>query len=327
MLRGMTLAAAVVAASCALVAGPAGGQSAAYPTRPVKIVIPFGPGGSVDTVVRTLKPHLEKRFGQPVVVDYRPGSATIVGTEVVSQAPPDGYTLGVVVDAFTINPSLYKNLPYDTLTSLTPVTQMGIIPLVVAVNSASNFKSLKDLVAAAKAKPKAVSYGTVGTGSINHLAAELFSRAAGIEMTHASYKGGAPAVTDLLGGHIDLMLMSVTLARAQLDAGKFRALAVTSEQRVPALPDIPTVAESGYPGFKAFAWQGIIAPAKTPPQIVDRVQQDFKAVLDLPDVREALAKAGFVVVASTPPQFAAFIKADVENWEGVVKSSNIKSAD
>jgi tripartite-type tricarboxylate transporter receptor subunit TctC len=325
MSRKMKLFAAIAAALWSLGLGSANAQSPAYPSKPITLVIPFGPGGSVDQVARVLKPRLEERLRQPILLDFRPGSATIVGTGIVSQAPADGYTLGFVVDAFTINPSLYNQLPYDTLTGLAPVTQTGMIPLVVAVNSESKLKTLKDLVSKAKANPGALSFGTVGTGSINHLAAELFSRVAGIKMTHASYKGGGPAVTDLLGGHIDLMLMSVTLASAQLEAGKFRALAVTSEQRVPALPDVPTVAENGYPGFKAFAWQGVIAPAKTPPEIVARVQKEFKAVLDLPDVRKALMPFGFNVIASTPAEFAAFIKADVATWTKVVKDANIKA--
>ncbi len=326
MSRKMKLAAAIAAMLLSLGLGLANAQSPAYPSKPITLVIPFGPGGSVDQVARVLKPRLEERLGQPILLDFRPGSATIVGTGIVSQAPADGYTLGIMVDTFTINPSLYHTLPYNTLADLAPVTQTGIIPLVVAVNSGGKLKTLKELVSTAKANPGTLSYGTAGTGSINHLAAELFSRSAGIKMTHVPYKGGGPAVTDLLGGHIDMMWMSVTLASTQLEAGKFRALAVTSEQRVQALPDVPTVAENGYPGFKAFAWQGIIAPAKTPPEIVARIQKEFKAVLDLPDVRKALKPFGFDVIASTPAEFAAFIKADVATWIQVVKDANIKPA-
>ncbi|RDJ19773.1 tripartite tricarboxylate transporter substrate binding protein [Bosea caraganae] len=324
MLQGLRLSAAIAALSCALGLAPAAAQEKTYPAKPITLVIPFAPGGSVDAVVRTLKPHLDERLKQPIVVDYRGGAATTIGTGVVARAPADGYTIGVVVDAHTVNPSLYKDLTYNTFTDFAPVTLMGTMPLVVAVNASSEFDTLAKLVAVAKAKPKALAYGTVGTGSINHLAVELFSRAAGIELTHAPYRGGGPAVTDLLGGHIHLMLMSATLAKPQIDAGKFRALAVTSKERLPTLPNVPTVAESGYPGFEAFAWQGIVAPAKTPPAIVDRLQKETKAVLDLPEVRKQLGELGFVVAASTPAEFAAFIKSDAEHWAKVIETANVK---
>jgi len=322
MISRMFKAAAIALAAAGIAAAPAIAQS--YPSKPITLIIPFAPGGSVDAVVRAIKPHLEQKLGQPIVVDYRAGAATTVGTGLLARSAPDGYTLGMVVDAHTVNPSLYKSLPYNTLTDFAPITLVGTIPLVVTVNAASQFDSFGKLIEVAKSKPNTVTYATVGKGSINHLAAELLSRVAKIQMTHVPYRGGGPAVTDLLGGHVDMMMMSVTLARPNLDAGKFRAIAVTSEERVPSLPNVPTVAESGMGKFNTFAWQGILAPAKTPPEIVARVQRDVKAVLEIPSVREALGQLGFTIKGSTSAEFDAFIKADVANWADVVRDAKIE---
>jgi tripartite-type tricarboxylate transporter receptor subunit TctC len=300
----------------------AGAQERPYPNRPITLVVPFATGGSVDAVARVLKPHLEQSLGQPIVLDYRPGGATTVGTAFVARARPDGYTLGVVVDAHTTNPSLYRNLPFDTVTDLAPVTMIGTIPLVVAVNAASPHDTLPKLIAAARAGR--VSYASVGVGSINHLAAELLSRSAGVQMTHVPYRGGGPAVTDLLGRHVDMMIMSVTLARPQLSPTGLSAVAVTSEQRVPALPDVPTAAEAGVANFTAFAWQGVVAPAATPPAIVQRLNQEWRAALARADVREALGNLGVQIRASSPEEFAAFIRTDIATWARVVREANIQ---
>ena len=318
MLTGVRLLAAVLMA----LAAPASAQDKPYPTRPISLVVPFAPGGSVDAVIRVLKPQLEQRLGQPLLMEYRGGAATTIGTASVAHAAPDGYTIGIVVDAHTVNPSLYKHLSY-TFADFASVSLMGEIPLVIAVNTTSELDSLAKLVAVAKASPKGVTYATVGAGSINHLAAELFSRAAGIELTHVPYRGGGPAVNDLLGGHVNVMFMSATLAWPYLQAGTLRAIAVTSDQRLPILPNVPTVAESGYPKFNTFAWQGMLVPAKTPPEIVARLNSETKAVLAMPDVKAKLAELGFVTVGSTPAEFDAFIRADSSRWAKIITEANI----
>jgi tripartite-type tricarboxylate transporter receptor subunit TctC len=313
---------ALLAAACTLTPAPLAAQS--YPSKPITLVVPFAPGGSVDAVARVLKPHLEARLGQPLIIEYRGGAATTIGTGSVARAPADGYTVGIVVDAHTVNPSLYKNLSYNTFTDFASVSLMGTIPLVIAVNAKSELDTLQKLVAAAKADPKKITYATVGSGSINHLAAELFSRTAGIEMTHVPYRGGGPAVNDLLGGHVGMMFMSATLAWPQLQAGTLRAIAVTSEKRLPVLPNVPTVSESGFADFKTFAWQGMLAPAKTPPEIVERLQRDTKAVLAMPEVSQKLTEMGFLVVGSTAQEFTDFIRTDADRWAKIVADSNIK---
>lgn len=317
------LLAAVAATSLAMAAAPAMAQDK-YPSKPVTIVIPFATGGSVDAVVRTLKPHLEQRLGQPIVVEYKSGAATTIGTNFVARANPDGYTIGVVVDAHTINPSLYKNLPYNTLTDIKPITLIGKIPLVLTTRTEGEVDSVAKLVSIAKANPTGMTYASAGAGSINHLAGELFSRSSGAQMKHIAYRGGGPAMTDLLGGHVQLMFMSVTLAKAQLDGGKVKGIAVASSQRLPNLPSVPTFAESGFPQFEAFAWQGFIAPANTPDDIVKRLHTEIKAVVEVPEVKKKLEELGMVVDASGPAEFDKFTRADIERWSKIVKDADIK---
>ncbi len=304
---------------------PAAAQSpAAYPTRPITMIVPFATGGSVDAVARVLKPHLERDLGQPIVLDYRPGGATTLGAAAVARARPDGYTLGIVVEAFAVNPGLYRSLPYDTLADLVPVTLIGVSPIVIAVNAASPHDTLPKLIAAARARPGTMSYATVGAGSMNHLAAELLSRAAEIRLIHVPYRGGGPAVTDLIGRHVDMMMMSVALARPHLDSGALRALAVASERRLPALPQVPTATEAGVPGLQASAWQAVVAPAGTPREVVERVQRAYRGALEVAGVREALGNLGMVVVASSPDAFGAFLRAEIETWGRVVREANIR---
>lgn len=315
----------VLAAASLGLAAPAALAQAPLPSRPVTVVVPFSTGGSVDAVMRVLKPHLEQAFGQPVVMDYRPGGATAVGAATVARARPDGHTIGIVIDAFTVNPSLYRNLPYDTLADLAPVTKIGTMPLVVTVNAGGPYATLVALMEAARARPNAVSYATVGVGSMNHLAAEMLARTAGAQMTHVPYRGGGPAVTDLLGRHVDMMVMSLTLARPHLDSGGLRALAVTSEQRAPGLPEVPTVIETGIGHVTAEGWQGVVAPAGTPAEIVQRLHRDFAGVLRLPPVREALGTLGVVIAAATPEDFGAFLRADIAAWARLVRDANIQA--
>ncbi len=321
LIRRLALA-LLLALPCAARAQPA--TTGGYPNRPVTIIVPFTPGGSVDATMRTLKPALEEALGQPVVLDYRGGAATTIGATFVARSRPDGYTMGVVVDAFTVNASLYRSLPYDTLADFAPVTMLGTMPLVVTVAASGPLRSLQQLVTVARERPGGISYGSVGTASTNHLAAELLSRAAQVRMTHVPYRGGGPAVTDLLGGHLDMMIMSVALARQHLDAGALRALALTTGRRLASLPDVPTAAEAGVSGLEVFAWQGIVAPAGTPPEVVARMQQAFATVLARPDARAGLDRLGMEIAASTPQRFAEFLRTDIRHWSQVIQDANIQ---
>ncbi len=309
-----------------LVGAPRGAraQEAPWPARPITMVVPFSTGGSVDAVLRVLKPELEAALGQPIVPDYRPGGATALGAATVARARPDGHTLGMVVDALAVNASLYPNLPYDTLADLMPVTLLGVMPLVMAVHPAAPHADLAALLAAARARPGALTYASVGVGSVNHLAMELLSRQAGLRFTHVPYRGGGPAVTDLLGRHVDLMLMTLALARQQLDAGGLRALAVTSAARLAGLPGVPTAAEAGLPGYSAYSWMGVAAPRGTPEAVVRRLHEALRDVLAQPRVNEALAHLGMQVEASPPEVFGRFLRRDIATWAEVIRASDIR---
>lgn len=299
-------------------------QEETWPSRPITMVIPFSTGGSVDAVLRVLKPFLEAELKQPIVPDYRPGGATALGAATVARARPDGYTFGIVVDAFAVNATLYRNLPYDTLTDLLPVSLIGTMPLVMMVHPAAPYTDLSALMAAARVRPGAATYASVGVGSINHLAMELLSRRTGLSFTHVPYRGGGPAVTDLLGRHVDTMLMSLALARAQLDAGTLKAIAVTSANRLAALPNTPTASESGLPGFTAFAWQGVVAPPGTPAPILQRFHQVLRLAAAEPRIREGLENLGMQIEAASAEEFNRFLRESIAAWEKVIRDADIK---
>lgn len=299
-------------------------QEENWPSRPITMVIPFSTGGSVDAVLRVLKPMLEAELKQPIIPDYRPGGATALGTATVARARPDGYTFGIVVDALAVNATLYRNLPYDTLTDLMPVSLLGKMPLVMIVHPAAPFNDLAAIVSAARARLGALTYASVGVGSINHLAMELLNRQSGVSMTHVPYRGGGPAVTDLLGGHVDMMLMSLALARAQLDAGTLKAVAVTSASRLAALPSLPTASEGGIPGFTAFAWQGVVAPPGTPTTVIGRFHQILRNVAAEPRIREGLENLGMQAEVSSPSELSQFLREQINTWSTVIREADIK---
>jgi len=265
----------------ACVAGAAYAQS--YPTKAVRLVVPFLAGGSTDIVGRTVAQKLNEMWGQPVVVDNRPGGGTTIGTEAVARAAPDGYTLLVTPAPFTINPSLLAKLPYDALNDFAPITLINTTPLVVVVNPGVPAKSVKELIALAKANPGKLNFGSSGTGGSNHLAGELFNAMAGVKMVHIPYKGNAGALTDIVGGHLDVVYNGVTSALALIKGGKLRVLAVTSLQRTAALPEVPTLDELGLKGFEAVAWNGLTAPAKTPREVIAKINADVIKVVNSPE--------------------------------------------
>ena len=295
-----------------------------YPNRPIKIIVPYAAGGAVDIVARTIGQPLAEALKQPVIVDNRPGASANIGMETVAKAAPDGYTLLMASNGIATNMALFPNLAFDGRRDFTPIAKIGYAPLVIVVPVSSPLKSLKDLIAMAKAEPGKLTYASAGNGSSGHLAGELLKSTAKIDVLHVPYKGGAPAITDLLGERITFMPINPVEMVAHIRAGRLRALAVGSEKRFPLLPDVPTVAEAGLPGYEASVWWGLVAPAKTPPEIVRQLNAETNKALANPAIANKLGELGIVVTPGTTDQFAAFIKSQTELWSIVVKSAGIK---
>ena len=296
-----------------------------YPSRPIRIIVPSAPGGSSDIGARLIAQRLSERWGRPVVVENRAGASTIIGSEIVARAPPDGYTMLMAPGAFATNPSAYKKMPFDALRDFAPITQTLLVPNLIVVHPSLPVYSVKDLIALAKARPGEILYGSAGHGTQPHLTMELFLMMAGIRMNHVPYKGGAPGITDLVGGQIAVMTTSsLSLLIPQVRAGRLRALGVTSATRNPALPDVPTVIEAGLPGYESVQWSGLLAPAGTPREIISKLHKETVAILRTPEARERLRSDGSEVVAGTPEEFAAFIQAEIVKWAKVVKAAGIQ---
>src|SRR5438105_8669027 len=295
-----------------------------YPNRPIKIIVPYAAGGAVDIVARTVGQSLAETLKQPVIVDNRPGASANIGMEMRAKGTPDGYTLLVASNGIATNMALFPNLAFDGRRDFAPIAKIGYAPLVIVVPASSPAKSLKDLIAMAKAEPGKLTYASAGNGSSGHLAGELLKSAAKIDVLHVPYKGGAPAITDLLGKRITFMPISPVEVNAHIRAGQLRAVAVASDKRFSLLPDVPTVAEAGLPGYDASVWWGLVAPAKTPSDIVRQLNAETNKALANPAIANKLAELGVVVTHGTPEEFAAFIKSQTELWSGVIKSSGIK---
>lgn len=311
-----------LAALLAALPGPAAAQ--AWPTRqPIKLVAVFPPGGSVDQVARILAPVLQQRLGQSVVVDNKGGASGSIGTAAVAAAAPDGYTFAVVFDTHGVNPSLIANLPYDTRRDLAPVALIGTGAMVLATVASSPYKTFADLVAAARGG--SVSYGSIGSGSLGHLAVTMLARQQGLNLVHVPYRGGGPLMNDAIAGHVPVAVGSVFLAKPHIDSRRLRALAVTTSRRSDNLPDVPTIAESGFAGFDAPAWWAVLAPARTPPEIVRRVNEEINAALQLPEVAGKLAAQGITPHVGTPAAAQAFIDGQLDTWARVVKANDIKA--
>jgi tripartite-type tricarboxylate transporter receptor subunit TctC len=294
----------------------------AYPTKPIRMIVGFAPGGGTDTTARALTPKLAERLGQQVIVDNRPGAAGNIATEITANAPADGYTILMgTIAALSINPTLYGNLPFNPQQDLAPVTRAVDSTNILVVHPTIAAKSVKELIALAKTK--SLNGGSSGIGGAGHLALELFNVSAGTKITHVPYKGGGPAMTDLLGGQISLIFATAASAIPHVQSGKIRGLAVTTAKRS-QLVDLPTVAESGLPGFEANNWYGIVVPAKTPRPIIDRLNKEFVAVLNAPDVKSILFRQGLDIAPSTPEAFGAYIKSETTKWAKVIKASGAK---
>jgi len=294
-----------------------------YPDKPIRIIVPYTPGGFNDTLARTVGQKLQEAWGQPVIVDNRPGGGTLIGTEMAAKAAPDGYTLYMVPFAFAVNPSLYKKLPYDSLKDFAPITLAASTPNLLVVNPALPVNSVKEVIALAKSKPGKLNYASTGNGSSNHLSMEKFKMMAGVDITHIPYKGSGPAVTDLMGGQVDLMFDNIPNVLPHVKAGKLKMIAVTSPKRSPHVPDVPTVSESGVPGYEVSVWFGIAAPGGTPKPIITKLNAEIVKILNMPDVKQKFAAQGVDVIGSTPEQFAAYIKEQMEEWGKVVKAAGV----
>jgi tripartite-type tricarboxylate transporter receptor subunit TctC len=311
-------------AACVLVAWPISQAFAAYPDRIIKIVVPFAPGGGTDVIARALAQEMEKDLGQSVIIENKPGAGTIIGTQSVATSEPDGYTLLMGTFANAVNPSLYAKLPYDPHKDFVPVALVARSYNIVVVNAKSEVHSISELIAAAKAEPDRLSYGTYGTGTSAHLAGELFKSLAKVNLTTVPYKGAAPAITDLLGGQIQVMFTTVASAASLIDAGQLRALAVTSAERSPAFPDLPTVAEAGVPGYAAESWYGLFAPAKTPPAIIDRLNKSAAKAVQSETFKGLSVSEGLVLVASPPDELQQYVEEQEARWRQVIQGAGIK---
>jgi len=296
----------------------------AYPSRPVHVFVPYPPGGAVDIVARTLGDELSKRWGQSVVIENRPGAGGIVAEQALVQSPPDGYTLIVVASGHALLSHFYDNLPYDTFKDFTPISLIGSSPNMLLVRADSPFKSVGEVIAAARANPKQLSYGHAGNGTSPYLSGELFKYMAKIEITAVPYKGGAPALADLIGGHIPLTFNNIPESLGQITAGAVRALGVTTAIRSPALPDVPTIAEAAVPGYDTGVWWGFLAPAGLPAQVQAKLAEDCAAAAQLPSVRAKLLQLGAVPVGSSSEAFAKLIRDEYDKWGPIIKAAGIK---
>jgi tripartite-type tricarboxylate transporter receptor subunit TctC len=297
-----------------------------YPSQPIKMIVPFTAGGTTDILARTIGQKLSESLHQPVIVENRPGAGGNIGADAVAKAKPDGYTILMgTIGTQAINTSLYSKMPYDSARDFAPVTLVAIVPNVLMVHPSVPAKNVKELIALAKAKPGQLNFASSSTGGSPHLSGEMFKQMTGVDIVHVPYKGSAPAITDLLGGQVTLMFDNLPSGLPQVKAGKLRALGVTSARRSPAAPDIPTIAESGVPGYEVDSWFGILAPAGTPAEIVNKLNAEIVRILKLPDVNERLAEQGAQPVGDTPQHFAEHIRKETAKWAKVVKASGAKA--
>ena len=329
--KGLRLASAMrgVAAIVLGVGGPAAGPLATaaetYPSRPVRMIVPYAPGGNADIVARILAEGLTTRLGQQVVVDNRAGAAGLIGTELAVKAPPDGYTLLLVASTFAVNPSLFPKLSYDTLRDLVPISLVGQTPQVLTVTPSMPVNTVQEFIAYAKARPNALNYGSTGVGSTANMAGALLNLMAGIQLVHVPYKGTAQSLTDVMAGHLHVAIPSITSSLAHIRAGKIKALGLTSARRSPQLPDVPTIAESGVPGYQAVIWNGVLAPAGTPKPILERLAREVTATVRSPEAIARNAALGAEPIGSTPEEFARFLRSEIEQYARVIKAGGMKA--
>ncbi len=316
-----TMLAAVFAAS--LLASPAWSQ--AYPVKPVRFIVPWPTGGGTDVFARAIGQKLTDSLGQPFIVDNRPGAACNIGAELAAKSPPDGYTIIIATVTLATNPSMYAKLGFDPLKDLAPITLVAGVPHLLVVNPSLPVKSVKELIALAKSKPAQLNYASAGNGSPFHIAAELFKNLAGVDIVHVPYKGGGPAVTDVVGGQVHMTFANLVAVLPQVRAGRLRALGITSAKRSQAAPEIPTIAESGLPGYDFTSWFGVLAPADTPKEIITKLNTEIVKILNTPELKDRLSKDGADLVAGTSEEFASYLKAETAKWARVIKAAGIRA--
>lgn len=316
----------MLVALCAIVSWSASALAQQpYPSRPIRLISPFAPGGGNDILCRTIAPKLTERIKQQVIVDNRPGANGIIGTEVAARSAPDGYTIVLIPSGHAVNASLHRKLPYDSIRDFTPITLVGSSPLILAVHPSLPARNVKQLIALAKAHPEQLTYGSAGIGSSGHLGGALFDALTGTKMVHVPYKGMSLAITDLMSGQVSLVFGTSLSVMPHVRSGRLRAMATTGAQRSPALPDLPTVAGAGVPGYEAGLWYGFVGPARIPAEIVRRLNSEIVAVLKLAEVRERLASQGVDARPSTPEEFGRLLASDLERWAKVVQRAGIRA--
>ena len=313
-----------LAASLALAAAALAASAQEWPSQPIRLIVPFPPGGSVDQIARHVQAPLSQALGQPVIVENRAGGSGSIGTAAVAKAAPDGYTWLLVFDTHGVNPSLIPNLPFDTLKDLAPVMLIGTSPMLIAVHPSTPYKSFAEVLAAAKRDPQAVSFGTIGSGSLGHLAMSLVQEHTGARMTHIPYKGGGPLVQDAIAGHVPVAVGSAALLIPHVKSGRLRAVGITSKARFAPMPDVPTIAEQGVPGFDSEAWWGFHAPVGVPPAIMAKMHKALGDALRHPNVEPKLTEQGVMLRISSPQEYQKFIEDEVARWSKVVRDNKIK---
>lgn len=323
-IRTMTRAAGVFMAAILAIGAAPGAMAQAYPSKTVRILVGFAPGGAMDIVARTVGQKLAEGLGQTVIIENKPGAASNIAIRQLIESPPDGYTVMLVANGLTANPLLYTQQPFDPNTDVAPISLVARLPVVIAAGAKSELSTLQKVIDASKARPGSVNYGSPGQGSTPHLATELFARGAGIELTHVPYKGGKPAIADVLGGQLPLVAVNAVEVLPLVKDGKLRVLAALSAKRVSTLPDAPTIAESGYPGFEASVWHAFIAPKGTPPAIIARLNAEIHKALADPGVKERLANLGAEVSPTTPQELATLVRTEYERYGKLIREANIK---
>ena len=323
VVAGRALSAATLAA-CALLASHQPVCAQAYPAKPIRFIVPQPPGGTSDILARAFAQKLAESTRQQVVVDNRAGASGTIGTDLAAKSTPDGYTLLLAYTTHTTTPGIYGKLPYDPVADFAPITVATAAPLLLVVHPKIPVTSVKELIAYAKTRPAELNFCSAGNGSGSHLAGELFNMMTGVKLTHIPYKGSGPAITELIGGQVQLMFAGIVPIDQHVKAGRVRGIAVSSSKRSSAIPQVPTIAESGLPGFEVVGWYGILAPARTPPAIIEQLHREFVKILQTPEIRDRLTSEGAEPVGNTPAEFTAFLKTDIARWAKVIKAAGAK---